>query len=502
MALTTFYAPRFRAPGTTGAPLPGAVLSFFEAGTATPLAVYADVDGNTSLGVTVTANAAGLFAEMFMLPQAYDINLHDTDGVLIWSAVDWFPPQAASSANLDVTATAAVAFSAGEGAYLSDGSNSLNPGEMYKWDADLFYASATPQAYVAVTNIAAGASGLFREAGAVTGLSGLTPGARYFMSGTAGALTTTPGPNARQVGQAQSTTVLLLTANPPTTPTASRLVTSIINGRLSLTTGEPVTIADVTAAATLYWVPYKGNMVALFTGSSWLILPITQLSIAVPAVATQMYDVFLDYNDGTPALTLTAWTNDTTRATALTTQDGVYVLTGDTQKRYLGSVRTVAAGQLNNSATLRTVWNYYNRIELLLARYEATDTWSYSTATWRQANGAVANQVEIVVGVAEVLLDLQLIAFSSNNNANIARAASIGEGSTTVPMTTSILYSPQPTTWPAAQRFQHHATVRKYPAVGYQYYAWLEYSDATATTTWLGDNTASSQSGLSGRILG
>src|SRR3990167_10153775 len=135
MALTTYYTPRWRALDANGDPIAGAYLEFFEAGTATPLAVYSDVDGTISLGAVVTANAGGLFAEMFMLPQAYDIDLYTSAGVLVWSAVDWFPPQAASAGNIDITAVAGVTFTAGETAYLSDGSGGLNAGQMYKGDA-------------------------------------------------------------------------------------------------------------------------------------------------------------------------------------------------------------------------------------------------------------------------------------------------------------------------------------------------------------------------------
>ncbi len=40
-------------------------------------------------------------------------------------------------------------------------------------------------------------------------------------------------------------------------------------GRLTLTTGVPVTTADVTAATTLYFTPYNGRKVGLFDGTRW-----------------------------------------------------------------------------------------------------------------------------------------------------------------------------------------------------------------------------------------
>jgi len=498
--LTVMPVPRQQFLDNNGDPLSGGLLYTYEAGTTTALATCADSTNpcTNPNANPVVLDSAGR-ATVYLTSSSYKFVLQTSAGVTIWTQ-DQVSSVAPFNVDLDVTATAGVAIAAGEVAYLSDGSGSLTAGRWYLADADTAYSSITAgQVGMAQAAIASGSSGSIRLIGRITGLSGLTAGSKYYASATAGALTATAPTNALFVGTADSTTTLILSPNPvsasgPRGPPC---------GRLTLTSGTPVTTADVTAATTLYYAPYGGcNQIQTYNGFGWGTSAFTELSIAVPAVATQMYDVFVYDNAGTLTLELTAWTNDTTRATALTTQNGVYVKTGALTRLYLGSVRTVASGQLNDSLALRHVWNYYHRVERLLARYEGTDSWSYSTATWRQANGAVANQVEIVVGVAEVLLDLQLIAFSSNNNANIARVASIGEGSTTTPMTTSILYSPQPTTWPAAQRFQHHATVRKYPAVGYQYYAWLEYSDATATTTWLGDNTASSQSGLSGWIWG
>jgi hypothetical protein len=85
-------------------------------------------------------------------------------------------------------------------------------------------------------------------------------------------------------------------------------------GRLSLTSGTPVTVSDVTAATTLYFALYGGNEIALYNGTNWQVFAISELSISIPATTNQMYDVFVNYNAGTPALAVTAWTNDTMSA--------------------------------------------------------------------------------------------------------------------------------------------------------------------------------------------
>src|SRR5688572_10887182 len=166
---------------------------------------------------------------------------------------------------------------------------------------------------------------------------------------------------------------------------------SIVQGRLTLTTAVAITTADVTAAGTLYFTPYQGNQIGLYTGTAWKLETFAELSIAVPAVATQVYDAFVDYNAGTPALALVAWTNDTTRATALTTQDGVLVKTGNTSQRYVGTVRTVSASQLNDSVLLRHVFNYYNRSRRILRVVDATNSWGWNTAAFQQTRANAAN---------------------------------------------------------------------------------------------------------------
>ena len=98
---------------------------------------------------------------------------------------------------------------------------------------------------------------------------------------------------------------------------------SACEGRLTLTSGTPVTSSDVTAATTLYFAPYKGNRIGLNNGSAWQVHTFTELSIAVPATTDTNYDVFVYDNNGTPTLELLAWSDATTRATGIVFNDFV-----------------------------------------------------------------------------------------------------------------------------------------------------------------------------------
>ena len=292
----------------------------------------------------------------------------------------------------------------------------------------------------------------------------------------------------------------VLTSNGASAPTFQDHSTarSIVDGRLTLTTAVPVTTADVTAAGTLYWALYRGNQIGLYTGSSWALMTVAELSIAVPAVANQVYDVFVDYNAGTPILALTAWTNDTTRATALTTQDGVLVKTGATGQRYVGTVRTVAASQLNDSAALRHVWNYYNRVARPMRVLDATNSWAPAAdGVIQQANASALNQLDIVVGVAEDEIHVQVVHQGSNSAGAVFFWAGIGLDATNAKATGCLASELNPA---ANVRVQLTATLDTIPAIGRHIFTWLEESATAVSTTFFGDNNGLIvQSGISAR---
>ena len=137
-----------------------------------------------------------------------------------------------------------------------------------------------------------------------------------------------------------------------------------------------------------------------------------------------------------------AWTNGTTRATGLILQNGVYVKAGTTTRRYHGTFYTTSTTTTEDSVAKRLLWNYYHRVPRVLRRLEPTSTWDYTTATVRQARALTANQVELVVGVAEVRLALSLQVASRNTNADILRSVGIGEDSTTTFLATALSSGP------------------------------------------------------------
>ena len=177
-----------------------------------------------------------------------------------------------------------------------------------------------------------------------------------------------------------------------------------MEARLTLETGVPISTTDQTAKTTLYLTPYKGNQIAVYDGTSaWSTLTLSaDISITLAGLTAGLpYDVYVYSNAGTLALELTAWTNTTTRATARTLQNGVYVKTGATTRRYIGTIAIVATGQCEDSSVKRMVYNYYNQVTRL-AVLSNINSHAYATAAWRAWNNDAANsQVMFMLGDAQ-----------------------------------------------------------------------------------------------------
>jgi hypothetical protein len=276
----------------------------------------------------------------------------------------------------------------------------------------------------------------------------------------------------------------------------------ICAGRLTLTSGTPVTTADVTGATTIYWTPYTGNRLALYASGAWSVLTFTEIPLALGTMTSGLpYDVFAFNNSGAVALEKLAWTNGTTRATALALQDGVLVKSGDATRRYLGTFYTTSTTATEDSVAKRYCWNYYHRERRPLVRRETTANWTYTTATWRQANGAAANQVEAIIGVAEVTVDLFVFGTAHNSSAGVGFSVGIGVNSTSTYSSSAIGgYVESQGTSDNALCTAAHLALK--PAIGLNTFAWLEISTATGTTTWLGTLFSGQANGLNGWIEG
>lgn len=481
---------------SNGSPINGACVWTYVAGTSTPINTYTSVTLGSANTNPIVADSAGRYTA-FLSPGSsykfvYEAACTPPSHASVFRTADNISAVPGSSSGLDVIGTAGETMLAGQCAYLSNGSGGKTAGSWYLCTSANSYSSTSPVIGVTPSAIISGAVGSIRIGGTVTSVSGLSVGQHYYVASTAGDLSTT-GP--REIGQADSATSLVVIGSAP-----NRIVNnSIVQGRLTLTAATCVTATDVTAATTVRFTPCDGNQIALYNGSSWDAVIFTELSIAVPATTSTMYDTFVYSSSGTATLELTAWTNDTTRATALVAQDGVLSKTGALTRRYVGSFRTTGvSGQTEDSFAKRYVWNFYNRALRGMRVLEITDTWAYSTNTYRQANAAAGNQLDFIVGWADTLVEGLVLANVSGNATGLPMWVAIGEDSTSA-AATGCLVGAQ-TTFNTSIPTGLQTSLKKYPAVGRHVWVWLEKAGA-ATVTWYGDNGADgTQSGIHGTI--
>lgn len=203
----------------------------------------------------------------------------------------------------------------------------------------------------------------------------------------------------------------------------------IPGGRLSLSSTLAVPTSDLSAQGTLYYLPFLDSKIEIYTGNRWITYDIgTGISLSLTGLSTGTnYDVYAIVSGGAAALSTTAWTNATTRATALTTVDGVLVQSGTTTRRYLGTIRTSAASQCSDTAAQRFVWNYYHQQRRPIYKVDGgVANYTYASTTYQQARAQTANKVEIVCGVMGSMFDMTCHSISRHGTAGDGGITAIG----------------------------------------------------------------------------
>lgn len=185
-----------------------------------------------------------------------------------------------------------------------------------------------------------------------------------------------------------SATTVMLSVSAGTLAMLDVAMQSVIPaGRLTTESGAPVSASDRTSQSTIYYTPFVHNTVPLWDGAQWKPLRFTETSIALSGLTSgRPYDVFGYLSSNVLALELLAWTNDTTRATAVTLQDGRYCKSGDKTRLLLGTIYTTGTTTTADAEATRYVWNAYNQVNRRMAVANATSH-SYTTGAWREWNG-------------------------------------------------------------------------------------------------------------------
>lgn len=232
------------------------------------------------------------------------------------------------------------------------------------------------------------------------------------------------------------------------------------------TAGVLLPTGDVTAATALYYVPYYGNQVPIWNGTQYVVFQISELTLILGSsnLANTVYDVCVFSNSGVETLvTSVAWTTSTAgsgaRGTGAGTAqisliNGLFVNTvaisgkngastysiSANQCTILGSILVDGTnGQVSFTRTFGqnrkwAAWNFYNQQDIKLQGGDTTASWSYSTSTWRQSNGAAGNNVKFFTGLPVQIAATftQQVKPVVNNNQCVAQVG-IGWNSTTAP---------------------------------------------------------------------
>ena len=296
-------------------------------------------------------------------------------------------------------------------------------------------------------------------------------------------------------------------------------------GRLTLTSATPVLTSAITAATTVYYTPFLGRSVPLYGGAVWSNNALDELGLALDSdsghagyhQAGRNFDLFVFDDAGTKRLgSGPAWSDDTTRADALTRLDGILVndapiglrhgaasddvLTVPANRAtYLGTFRASADGQTEFSfggygsggvEARLYVWNCYNRRQVGAAVHDTDNTWTLAASAIRAANNSTANRVSFVSGQAEDSYDA---AYYVGGLAGVSGqvAAGVGFDSTTA-FSGSILRSNL--TGGIVLLTGRYAT----PALGHHYFQAMEAAQIAGTATFAGDGgvPAYGQNGL------
>jgi hypothetical protein len=176
--------------------------------------------------------------------------------------------------------------------------------------------------------------------------------------------------------------------------------------RLTLETGVPYSLTPQTAKTTIYLTPYHGNQIAVYDGAAWDVLTLSgDISASLAGLTANLpYDVFVYDSSGTLTLELVAWTNGTTRATAIVTQDGIDVKSGATTRRLAGTILiTGTTGQCEMSATFCGISNRYNLLPHGLfscpgySDGSSNSTYTTTSTTFVEANGGTGSRIKFVL---------------------------------------------------------------------------------------------------------
>lgn len=517
MAGSRLVIPSQQPVQSTGLPYTGGQLFFYLSGTNTPTPTYADSGLTTPNTNPVILDSSGNAGNVFLDPSiVYKIVLENSAGASIWTYDPVYPFAASSIQGLNVcgvsTGTAnaqvvtgpgiaqngqAVIFTAG---FTNTGAMTFNTGSgVY----NVYQPTSAGPALLAGNEIQAQTMYLFMFS---SSLNSNTGGWQLIASFSLAALGITAA-------------MLPIVTAASTAAAYIGLGGAIVapTGRLTLTSGTPILVSPVSAATSVIFTPINGNQAPLWNGSAWGMATFAELSDLLSetthspaaAVANGLYDYFIwQPTAGSWVLSRgPAWTNSTTRSLALTRVQGFLTnasaITNGPAIGYGLYVGTIACDPGGGTVTYNPypaaasggpsggawvgLWNEYQRIPITALAQDSNASWTWSTASWREADASANNRVTFVLGnVENASLAAIYVCFGTQSSSQITQIG-IGYNSTSTPFQGTLGVTPGGVTV-ALQS----ASVSGYGTVGLQYFQALEYS-AGGTQTFYGSGIGTGQ---------
>lgn len=294
-------------------------------------------------------------------------------------------------------------------------------------------------------------------------------------------------------------------------------------GRLTLASGVPILDADDLANTSVLFTPFQGNRVPLWnsTLSKFVARDFSELTNVLAdsstgkagpaaAVAAKVYTMLVWDDAGVTRLTRSpAWVSNTDPGTGAGTAQTSYVQGIEVNAVAITNGPAAGAGTVvgwvmtndgdanidfkkggtgaNGSAAWIGITNKYNRVRVSKLIGDTTNSYTYSTATWRAANASNSMRVTIVRGSDYCPIHAR---YSNNVATAVAGAvgAAVGKDSTSAPSGI-----------PGVQLLSgtnlgQQVSLFTDDAIGKHFYQALEIGTAAGTTTFYGDNGAAYQS--------
>jgi hypothetical protein len=426
-----------------GAAASGALLYVYDAGTTDLASIYTDKDLLVASANPVTADSGGLMPFAYRGTSAYKVVLKTSSGTTI-DTEDNLPGA------LDTSTFAAATYAK------SDADVAAKTSDYTVLSADLgTILNVNPtSASVTITLISA-----------VTATNGRGIEIRH--TGTANQVNiatvsgqTIDGFSSKSLlGQHEAIELVSDGANWHVKSDANRTVyagTVKPQGYLTPTSATPIITSDVSAATSIYYTPFMGNLVPVYDGTRWVLYEFSELTLTLASqhLASNIYDVFVFLNSGTLTIgTGPSWADGTsgsvtagscargtgTGGAAITRTKGLWLNTAAMTMRNGSTTYSIAASRatyvgslfIDSSAgqvTCHTsygqsrkwgVWNAYNRQPIRLLAGDATASWTYNGGSIRQSRGDTTNKLTTFCGLSDAPIIArfrQRIAPQSGNN--------------------------------------------------------------------------------------